>query len=351
MIQSSESPSKSSGNNPSTQSRAIVAAAVATAAASFTYAYHLHAPGRSTDFGQVWFSARALLDGLNPYLLVGPGQIFEWDWILFYPATTFVAAIPLSWMPQLVASLFFVWISSWLLTYELTRSGWHKLYLVASAPFVVAAGAAQWSPLFSAMLLRPSLGLLAAAKPNLGAAITLGSDSTRLVVYSMAGALILLAVSLALMPEWISYWLANVSRASHLVSPITRPGGVLVLAALLRWRRFDARLVLLLACVPQTGAWYEALPLLILPETKTECRVVSMLSSLGYAATLFIPTHSERQFNQDTATLMVWFCYLPATWLVLSRQNRGEIPAFLRLIRRPIRSVSTSRRVDSRGES
>ena len=31
------------------------------------------------DFDQVWFAARALLAGQNPYHLVGPGRTFPWE--------------------------------------------------------------------------------------------------------------------------------------------------------------------------------------------------------------------------------------------------------------------------------
>src|SRR5215207_5028160 len=37
------------------------------------------------DFDQLWFAARALLAGQNPYHLVGPGRSFPWEFPLFYP--------------------------------------------------------------------------------------------------------------------------------------------------------------------------------------------------------------------------------------------------------------------------
>jgi hypothetical protein len=37
------------------------------------------------DIGQVWFAARALLHGQNPYALIGLGHAFQREAPLFYP--------------------------------------------------------------------------------------------------------------------------------------------------------------------------------------------------------------------------------------------------------------------------
>src|SRR5215212_9879963 len=37
------------------------------------------------DFDQIWFAARAVLAGRNPYHLIGPGRTFVWEFPFFYP--------------------------------------------------------------------------------------------------------------------------------------------------------------------------------------------------------------------------------------------------------------------------
>ena len=76
-----------------------------------------------SDFGQSWFGAQALLHGANPYALIGPGLQYDWPWKLFYPATSMVIALPLSFFPEAVATFLFVAVSSALLAYAVTKNG------------------------------------------------------------------------------------------------------------------------------------------------------------------------------------------------------------------------------------
>lgn len=303
-------------------------------------------PSRATDFGSLWFGAQALVHGVNPYLLIGPGRRYEWDWVLYYPATTLVAALPFTLLPELAASIAFVWVSAWALAFSITKKGWHRLFLLASAAFLIAARAAQWSPLFTAIFLQPALGWVLAAKPNIGTAIGIATPSKRMVGLAILGGLLLLAVSLWFLPDWPRYWIANVRSATHMVVPITRPGGVLVILALLRWRRPEARLIVALACFPQTGSWYESLPVLLAAETRRECQLLSILSSVGYIASArLVPEISERQFNLDVETFMIWFVYVPAVIVVLRRSNGGTAPAVWVAVKQAIRFVVAPFRV------
>src|SRR5882762_8704793 len=101
--------------------RIAIAVMVAFVATLFTYSEHVRTHGRHSDFGMVWFGARSLLRGVDPYPLVGRGLPFNWDWQLYYPATSMVAVLPLGFLPELAATLAFVWISSALLVYALTE--------------------------------------------------------------------------------------------------------------------------------------------------------------------------------------------------------------------------------------
>jgi hypothetical protein len=312
----------------------IVASVIATLASLFPIAEHIRVPTRPSDFGIIWFGARSLLQGVDPYPLVGPGRFYPWDWELLYPATSMVAAIPFAWLSEPVAAAAFVWISTALLAWAITENGWDLLFLFPSSAFIVAVRVAQWSPLLSAAFCLPWLGFVLAAKPNVGGAIGLASDSTKLLITGVAGALTLIAISVALLPSWPGEWIAAVRAASHLTAPVVSTGGFLVLLAALRWRRPEARLILLLACVPQTGSWYETLPLLLVAQTRRESQLLSIVSSLGFLAIRFmIHGQPEAQFNQEVSALMIAFAYLPATIVVLRKPNEGSLPALLAVAR------------------
>jgi hypothetical protein len=293
------------------------------------YGNHLTQWGRPGDFGQSWFGARSLVAGIDPYLEVGPGRTYDWPWALFYPGTSFVVAMPLAWLPLLWATVLFAAVTSALLAYSVTEDGWHRWPMFGSAPFIFAAGSAQWSPLFTAAMTIPVLAIAFVAKPTIGVALA-AAASVRVQKFAAYGGLVLLIASVLWLPSWPLDWLANVRMATHVTSPIFRTGGIVVLLALLCWRRPEARLILALACVPQSGAWYEALPLFLVAATRRETMLLAVSSCLGFL--LYYPRMdiaSDVQVNQDVGALIVAFVYLPAVIMVLRRRNEGDVPASL----------------------
>src|SRR6185295_2543528 len=93
---------------------------VGTIAAVFRYAEYARTGGLHSDFGAVWYGAGALLHHIDPYPLVGPGRLFDWDYYLEYHATAMVAVLPLSFLPELGAMVIFVWLSMAAMTYGMT---------------------------------------------------------------------------------------------------------------------------------------------------------------------------------------------------------------------------------------
>lgn len=289
---------------------------------------------RPGDFGQNWFGARSIISGENPYSQVGPGLKYDWPWPLLYPATSFVVAMPFAVLPRAWAIAAFVFLSCGLLAYSVTEKGWQRIPMFGSAAFIFAAGSAQWSPLFTAALGIPALASTFAAKPTIGLALG-AAGPPRVQRYALIGGVILVVASIALLPGWPADWLALLRRAPHIVPPVGRLGGVFILLALLRWKRPEARLILALACVPQAGAWYEALPLFLVPNTRNESMLLATLCSLGFL--LYYPRMdlvSDVQVNRDVGALMVAFVYLPATIMVLRRTNEGQIPFWARIFSR-----------------
>src|SRR5438309_11168657 len=48
------------------------------------------------DFGQVWFAARAVLHGADPYPLIGIGRAFSWPWHFLFSLPASIATIQLA---------------------------------------------------------------------------------------------------------------------------------------------------------------------------------------------------------------------------------------------------------------
>ena len=114
---------------------------------------------------------------------------------------------------------------------------------------------------------------------------------------------------------------------------LTALGGVLVLLVLLRWRRSEAWLVLLVSLMPATSGWYNALVIFTIAATYREACVLSLVSTLGviggrYALLLLGPIGD---INRFVGAVMIATIYLPAVVVVLRRPNEGEVPAWLRI--------------------
>src|SRR6185312_10208820 len=165
---------------PSRRARVLVAIAIGAASVGLLLIYRLHS-SRPSDFDQVWFGARAIWSGQNPYELIGPGREFQWGWPLYYPATALVLMSPLALLPVALARCLFVGASAALLAYGVTRISWARLPLFGSCAFMVAAVAAQWSPLMTAALCMPALAWIVSAKPNIGFALFAADPSLKVI--------------------------------------------------------------------------------------------------------------------------------------------------------------------------
>ena len=301
--------------------RLVIALVIGTGAALIHYVKIRAVPDHPGDFGLAWFGARALLNGGNPYQLIGPGLVYDWPWPLIYPLTAMSAAIPFAFFPQVPATLAFVFTGGAALAFSVTRRAWYPLLMCTSASFLIAAGAAQWSPLFTAALGIPAIAFFFAAKPTVGFALAIAAPN-RTRVIALAGGLVLLAVSLTLFPTWPLAWYRSLSTATQVAPPLLRFGGIAILVALLRWRRSDARMIVALACVPQTGSWYEILPLFLIPKNRNEMMILCAVSSAGYLLQDIVMTaKNETEFNAQVGALMVALAYLPAVIMVLRRPN------------------------------
>lgn len=284
-------------------------------------------PGEANDFTVHWYAARALLDGGNPYDALHVGSRTIYGGLYYYPLPATMLAAPVSWLPIKAAAVVFASVGAAVLAYALSGKERWRLAALLSAPMLSTAAAGQNTAFVTAAALAPGLGWLAAAKPNVGLAVLAMNPSRRAV----GGALLFALVSLLLLPTWPRDWLRAISAdPGYHVAPVLVPGGVVLLLALTRWRRPEARLVVALACVPHTMTWYDALPLMLVPSTYRQLLLLGILSHVAsFTAAAASVRNNGPELFAATAPIALWGLYVPAMILVLFRPNRGDIPGWM----------------------
>jgi hypothetical protein len=308
------------GRGSSLAARLAFAIAVATSAGVLTWTVWSRPQPQISDLAAVWAGARGLLHGHNPYQIVGPGRAFDRAYPLLYPLTAVVALAPIAWLPLRLVDPLFVAFGFGLFTYAVTKQRLLTPALLAlvSIAALMTLQTSQWSLLLTGAALVPAFGLLLIAKPTIGLALFAAFPRWPVVI----GCAALVALTVLIQPLWVVDWRATFITAPHVVAPITRLGGPLVLLALLKWKRADARLLLGMACVPHTTAPYETIPLFLIPQTWAEAWG---LWALGVAA--FIgqwaagPYDSQEAYWSGGARWIVLAMYLPCLAMVLRRPN------------------------------
>jgi hypothetical protein len=322
---------------PGRVERAAVALAIGAVIGAFYWGAS-SSPDYVSDLDQVWYATRAFLGGADPYSIVGPGRPYDIPFPLYYPLPAMLAFAPLALLPLEFARTAFIALSTGLLAYAITHDGWHRMPIFLSGAYVHSLTSAQWSPLLTAAFVIPWLGPLLLLKPNIGLAVAATSPARRLLAWGVLGGSVLLLASLAIDPTWPTRWLAHVRAAPHFTPPVLLPGGFLVLLALLRWRRPEARLLVAMACVPHTTLLYEALPVMLVPRTWKESFLLAALSIPAFVMQQQLDGRLDltgpawmaafTEWATAVGTLLVILLYLPATIMVLRRSNEGELPAW-----------------------
>ncbi len=242
------------------------------------------------DFTWPWRAARALLAGLDPYTVIRATGPYPFDAAFKYPLPAALIAVPFAALPPEVAAGVFIGLSALAFAWFLTRDDLSRWPLLIGGCMFSAVRSVQWTPLLAAGLLasRSSVGM-GVIKPNLGAAMFAARPSWR----GAAVATALLAIAVAVQPGWPAGWLHVLRSAleGHYRPPLAF-GGILgfallaplLVAAALRWRDPDARLLLVLVCVPQAPLWYEALLATLVARSRREALALSIPSFIACAA-------------------------------------------------------------------
>jgi hypothetical protein len=280
--------------------------------------------GRTSDFALMLAAAESWLKGLDPYVVLGAGRDQSWSFPLVYPFTAVLFAVPFTLIPFPDALFTGASISLW--SWAVLRSPrfYPALWMIPTFACVHVVRMSQWSALLTAAALMPSLGFLLTCKPTIGAALWVAYPSRT----SLIGGAAFIMLSLALAPSWPWGWIATLGEVPHVIPPIAYAGGPLLLLALLRWRLPEGRLLAAFACTPQTLAFYELVPLFLIPRTHREGIILAVGSWVGLVAAYsvsFPNLDPMARYMAERASMgnwIVWTTYLPCLVMVLLRPNR-----------------------------
>lgn len=269
-------------------------------------------------------TARSVLHGASPYGAFA--QSFPGEFPNLYPATAGVILLPFLVLPFWIAAALFTGISTALLAFAVSREGYQRFPIFLALPFWIAAYSHQWSILFAAAFLLPALSFLYLAKPSIGLGVLAARFSQRATISFLIGGAVVLGFSLIVLPHWPDEWISNVRLYSaHMKPPLLMPGGFIALLALFKWRRPEARLIVAMALIPQNIAWYDSVPLLLIPQTMLQSLLMAGLSSIPIAVEVLRHGGSDGVIDLYPRGYELALCfYLPAVAMVLRRPNESE---------------------------
>jgi hypothetical protein len=78
--------------------RRLIMTAAAGWSAYVSLSYQAARHGWPSDLGQIKAAGAMILAGLNPYLEIGPGLRYNWQWPFVYPITAAWVLLPFQWM-------------------------------------------------------------------------------------------------------------------------------------------------------------------------------------------------------------------------------------------------------------
>jgi hypothetical protein len=261
--------------------------------------------GWTTDWHVFWTAGHAVVTGNDPYAAV---LTLPTGYPLFYPGPALLLLAPFGLLPSKVAWLAWGALAGGLFGLAAMRHGRGLWIGALSACFAEAVTFGQWVPILIAAAILPWLGGVLAVKPSIGAALWIWRPTRSAVV----GGLALLFLSLLVIPGWPGDWLAAVQRTNH-IAPVLKPWGWLLLLAAIRWRTPEGRLLLALACIPQTTSLYESLPLFLVCRQRWDAYLLAGLSQV--AALVQHQYYSAPAQVLETVIANRWPVFLVTLWL------------------------------------
>jgi hypothetical protein len=227
-----------------------------------------------------------------------------------YPLPAALFALPfVRLQPELAAGLFWG-ISSALLAFGLTHSGYTRLLIFMAYPYWAGALTVQWSPIIAASAFFPLLLPVTMAKPQVGLPVFL----TRLSRRGLMACAIVALLSLAVMPKWPLVWLRQAGNYQHFIPLLVLPGPLLLLV-LLRYRDRDSLLLLFSALMPQRW-FFDSFILWLIPRSRRE---IIWTVFFSWGAGVWRWYHIPHSFTEVGRCSVILF-YLPMLVVVLCRR-------------------------------
>jgi hypothetical protein len=305
---------KTEGYQLSRLQRVAIAVVAGGLMALLTYRAHGLAGPMRSDFDFLWLGIRAFLEGENPYRAVSEARVHG---PLYYPLPALVLFAPLGLVPAAVARIVFAALGSAALAYAAAGRPGGLFVSLISASAIIAGVGGQWSPLLTAGAAVPWLSALWVCKPGIGLALWCGYPSR----WAVIGGMVLVLASFVIMPTWLWEWRQVLGSPVH-APPLLRPGGFLLLAALLRWRRPEGRLLAALCCLPHVTTLYETLPLFLVSKNRHQAYLLLALTYVAAVLGAVIQPGGKllEQVVGRWPVLLVCL-YLPALVMVMLRPN------------------------------
>jgi hypothetical protein len=310
-------------DNVTVRRRLAGAAFVALLAFWYVYGSWLLWSGYSTDFDQLYIAADAMMRGYDSYERIADINLRAgFPWSLKYPMPAVVVGSFVLWMPLEVARAVVAAVGAGTLAFFVTREP-GRWPLLLSAAMRSSVSLVQLTPFLAVAALTPWFGWAMACKPNAGLAVLAGMRKKEHVLIACGVAATLTLAAFIVAPDWLNSWLAAIREPSTIRPFVMRPGGVVLLLAALRWRRPEARWLLVTACIPSTANIYEALPLLVLGAwTRKELLVLGILSHVADIGGYIIRANETYPALVSAHGLTVlWLFYVPTLLLILRRPN------------------------------
>lgn len=269
------------------------------------------------DFQWSLRAARELVAGQDVYRHApGPHAIP-------YPLPAALAALPLAWLPDVIAGSVFLGLSVTLLAFGILRTGeeW-RLAMLLSWSFVYAFLWVQWTPLICALWYLPALAAVVCIKPNITIPVLLAAwgSKERILRWKMlllAAPVVLFLASLAVYPSWPAVWLRQLSTYQGTSPPLfSMPLGPLVLLAFLGvdgWKDRRAWLLVTLALMPQRMV-YDQLPVLLTANKRWQMWVLIAASWVNCA--IFLQGDGWASVPMGWQNFLLATLYLPAVAMI-----------------------------------
>ena len=297
---------------------AITLACLVAVWAAFTAA---HSPGVNTDVDQLWYAARALINGANPYTSIGPGSPVPHPYPLMYPLPAVLVIMPFAFLPIEALRASLAAASGGLLTYCIARTDARGLVLLFSRSLYLNVTLVNWTPLLMLMWWWPKASALAAVKPTVGIAMLAGVKNYREAIPGLLIAAAATALCFIVRPTWLAEWLDATSKSPSTRPWILTPWAFVVLFALAFPNRWQSRFLVMFMLVPQTLHPIAVLPLILLP--------VSLVGKTLIAFSTYLPViiinrepfgsrvHSHVDMHAMLGSIILWTVIVPTLCFVL----------------------------------